>query len=230
MIDKKNLSVIIVAGGKGLRVGGELPKQFQLVGGEPMLMHTIRAFYTYSESMRIVVVLPQVSQPYWTQLCEKYQFKLPHIVVDGGETRFHSVQNGLELISDNETVAVHDGARPFVTCQLIERCFNASVEKHIGVIPVIDEVNSVRQITGTESRVINREQLKLVQTPQVFPADELKKAYQTEYNSSFTDDASVAEKWGIKIMLVDGEEKNIKITTPFDLALAQYYYQLIAIR
>lgn len=230
MNSEKKLSVIIVAGGKGLRVGGELPKQFHLIAGEPMLMHTIRAFNRYSESVRIVVVLPLVSQPYWAQLCEEYQFKVPHIVVDGGETRFHSVKNGLDLISDEETVAVHDGARPFVTCQLIERCFNVSIEKNIGVIPVVDEVNSVRQMIGDESRVINRETLKLVQTPQVFPADLLKKAYKTEFNASFTDDASVAEKWGMRIMLVEGEETNIKITTPFDMALAQYYYQLIAIR
>lgn len=227
MIPEKKQSVIIVAGGKGLRAGGELPKQFQSIGGEPMLMHTIRAFHGYDYRMRIVVVLPEGAQPLWLQLCEEHQFTVRHTVVTGGETRFHSVKNGLEEIPEDETVGVHDGARPFVTPGLIGRCFDAAFENQYGVIPVVDEVNSVRLVTGTGSRVLDRKQLKLVQTPQVFPAEGLKKAYETGFDPSFTDDASVAEKWGMEIQLVEGEETNIKITTPFDMTLAEYYYQLM---
>lgn len=230
MIPEKKRSVIIVAGGKGIRAGGEQPKQFQLVGDEPMLMHTIRRFYDYDYRMRIVVVLPEGAQPLWERLCEEYRFDVGHRVVTGGETRFHSVQNGLKEISDDETVGVHDAARPFATPALIGRCFETAFEKQCGVIPVVEEVNSVRQLTETGSRILDRQQLKLVQTPQVFPAGELKKAYQTRFDPSFTDDASVAEKWGMKISLVEGEETNIKITTPFDMAMAEFYHQVMANR
>lgn len=230
MIPEKKQSVIIVAGGKGLRAGGELPKQFQLIGGEPMLMHTIRAFHNYDYRLCIVVVLPEGAQPLWLRLCEEHRFSVRHTVVTGGETRFHSVKNALAEISEDETVGIHDGVRPFVTPELIGRCFDASFENRCGVIPVTDEVNSVRQLTGTGSRVLDRKQLKLVQTPQVFPAGELKKAYETGFDPSFTDDASVAEKWGMEIQLVEGEETNIKITTPFDMMLAGYYYQMMANR
>ncbi len=230
MIPEKKQSVIIVAGGKGLRAGGELPKQFQPVGGIPVLMHTIRAFHDYDSRMRIVVALPEGAQPLWLQLCEEHQFALPHIIVAGGQTRFHSVKNGLKEVRDDETVGVHDGARPFVTPALIGRCFDASFKGRCGVIPVVDEVNSVRQLTAAGSRMLDRKQLKLVQTPQVFPAAGLKKAYETGFDPSFTDDASVAEKWGMDIQLVEGEETNIKITTPFDLSLAEFYWQLMANR
>ena len=230
MIPEKKQSVIIVAGGKGLRAGGGLPKQFQLVGGEPMLIHTIRAFYDYDRRMRIVLILPAGAQPLWLRLCEKHRFTVSHTVVSGGDTRFHSVKNGLAEIHEDETVGVHDGVRPFVTPELIKRCFDASLENQCGVVPVVDEVNSVRQLVGTGSRILDRKQLKLVQTPQVFPAGELKKAYQTDFNPSFTDDASVAEKWGMEIQLVEGEETNIKITTPLDMAFAGYYHQWMANR
>lgn len=230
MMPEKKLSVIIVAGGKGLRAGGELPKQFQPIGGVPMLMHTVRAFYGYDYRIRIVIVLPEGTQSLWSQLCEEHQFTLPHRVVIGGETRFHSVKSGLAEISDDETVGVHDAARPFVTSQLIKRCFDAAFENQWGVIPVVDEVNSIRQLTGTGSKIIDRGQLKLVQTPQVFPAGQLKKAYETPFDPSFTDDASVAERAGIQIQLVEGEETNIKITTPFDMSLAGYYNELMANR
>lgn len=230
MIPEKKQSVIIVAGGKGLRAGGELPKQFQPIGREPMLMHTIRAFYDYDYKIRIVVVLPEETQLLWWRLCEEHKFTVRHTVVIGGETRFHSVKNGLLVIPEDGTVAIHDGARPFVTQVLIGRCFDASFKNQCGVIPVMDEVNSVRLLTETGSRMLDRKQLKLVQTPQVFPAAGLKEAYETVFDSSFTDDASVAEKWGMKIQLVDGEETNIKITTYFDMVLAGYYYQLMANR
>ncbi|WP_352421964.1 2-C-methyl-D-erythritol 4-phosphate cytidylyltransferase [Proteiniphilum sp.] len=230
MIPEKKQSVIIVAGGKGLRAGGEFPKQFQPIGGTPMLMRSVRAFYDYDDRMCIIVVLPYGAQPLWSRLCEQYQFTIPHTVVTGGETRFHSVKNGLEKITGDGIVGVHDGARPFVTSGLIGRCFETAFENQCGVIPVVDEVNSVRQLTGTGSRVVDRKQLRLVQTPQVFPAGELKRAYEIGFDPSFTDDASVAEKWGMEIKLVEGEETNIKITTPFDMELAGYYSQLMANR
>lgn len=230
MIPEKQYNVIIVAGGKGLRAGGELPKQFQSVGGEPMLMRTIRAFSEYNHMMRIVVVLPEEMLSFWAQLCDEYQFSLTHTLVAGGDTRFHSVKNGLSLISEEGIVGVHDGARPFVSASLIERCFEHALEHRCGVIPVVDEVNSVRQVTASGSRTIDRNRLKIVQTPQVFPADMLKKAYAVAYDHSFTDDASVAEQSGIKIMLVEGEETNIKLTTPFDMLLSDFYIQRLANR
>lgn len=227
MIPEKRYSVVVVAGGKGLRAGGELPKQFQLVGEEPMLMHTLRAFNNYDYRMRIVLVLPEEYRPLWGELCVACNFSIPHIVINGGDTRFHSVQNGLREISEEETVGIHDGARPFVSSNLIERCFDTSFEQGVGVIPVVDVVNTVRVLTESGSRVIDRNRLKVVQTPQVFPAHMLKKAYEAEFDASFTDDASVAERYGARIHLVDGEESNIKITTPFDMMVAEYLFSVL---
>lgn len=227
---EKKRSVIIVAGGKGLRVGGELPKQFQCIGGEPMLMHAIRAFFRYDSQMRIIVVLPEGMQAVWSQLCDDCCFSVDHIVVVGGETRFHSVKNGLEEVQEDEIVGIHDAARPFVTHELIDRCFSIADRNQCGVIPVIDEVNSVRLLTETGSEIIDRQRLKLVQTPQVFHSGDLKRAYDVDFDPSFTDDASVAERSGIRIQLVEGEEINAKITTSFDLAFANYYYRSVANR
>jgi 2-C-methyl-D-erythritol 4-phosphate cytidylyltransferase len=193
-------------------------------------MRAIRAFHGYDREMHITVVLPEGMRPLWARLCEEYRFTVRHAVAAGGETRFHSVKNGLELIPPEGTVGVHDGARPFVTPELIGRCFDASCENRCGVIPVVDEVNSVRRITGSGSRALDRKLLRLVQTPQVFPAGELKRAYETAFDPSFTDDASVAEKWGMKIQLVRGEESNMKITSSFDLALAEYCVRPVANR
>ncbi len=230
MIPEMTRSVIIVAGGKGLRVGGELPKQFQCIGGVPMLMRTIRAFHDYDYRMRIIVVLPEGMQPMWLELCDEYQFSIPLTIVAGGETRFHSVKNGLETIGDDEIVGIHDAARPFVTSQLLKRCFETASISRCGVIPVVDEVNSVRLVYGADSKNIDRKQVKIVQTPQVFPAGEIKRAYETAFESSFTDDASVAEKQGVKIQLVEGEEANRKITTSFDMAFADYYCRIMTDR
>ena len=230
MIPEKKYSVIIVAGGKGYRAGGELPKQFLSIGGKPMLMHTIQAFQTYDYRVRIIVVLPEGYKPLWEQLCDEYQFSVNHKIVYGGETRFHSVKNGLQEVSDEEIVCIHDAARPFVTSDLIGRCFDESFNNQCGVIPVIDEVNSVRRITQTGSEIVDRQELKLIQTPQAFPAEMQKNAYNTKYETSFTDDASVAEKSGIKIKLIEGEQSNIKITTAFDLKLAEFYFQYLSKR
>ncbi len=222
MIPERKYSVVVVAGGKGLRAGGEVPKQFQCIGGEPMLMHTLRAFYTYDYRMRIVLVISEEYRPLWETLCNEYHFVVPHIVINGGGTRFQSVRNGLREISDDETVGIHDGARPFVTPGLIGRCFDASFEQGVGVIPVVDEVNSVRMLTDKGARVVDRDRLKIVQTPQVFPASALKEAYEVEFDPSFTDDASVAERNGMTVLLVTGEETNMKITTSFDMMMAEH--------
>lgn len=230
MIPERKYSAIIVAGGKGYRVGGELPKQFVSIGGKPMLMHTIQAFYDYDYRVRIIVVLPDGYKPLWQQLCDEYRFAINHTIVYGGETRFHSVKNGLSLISDEETVCIHDAARPFVTSGLIGRCFDIAFNDNCGVIPVIDEVNSVRRLTEKGSEIANREELKIVQTPQAFPAEQLKAAYNTHYLPVFTDDASVAEISGIKIILTEGEESNIKVTTAFDIELAEFYLKYLSKR
>jgi 2-C-methyl-D-erythritol 4-phosphate cytidylyltransferase len=225
MIPEQHFSVVIVAGGKGLRAGGDIPKQFQPIGGKPMLMHTIEAFYNFDYRMRIVVVLPDEFRDLWYELCEKHDFKIQHTLVSGGETRFHSVKNGLSEISEDEIVGIHDAARPFVSKEVIERCYREAFDFRCGIIPVIEEKNSVRILTGYESKPFDRTRIRVVQTPQVFPADLLKNAYETPYREEFTDDASVAEDDGIQIKLVEGDEKNIKITTSFDLKLADFFVQ-----
>jgi len=230
MIPERKYSVVVVAGGKGLRAGGELPKQFQSIGDEPLLMHTLRAFHAYDYRLRIVLVLPEEYMTLWDRLRETHRFSIPHVKVAGGETRFHSVTNGLREITGEETVGIHDGARPFVTPNLIGRCFDAAFEQGKGVVPVVDEVNSVRILTETGSRIVDRKRLKIVQTPQVFPAALLKEAYDAGFNPRFTDDASVAEQHGVPIVLIPGEETNMKVTTPFDLIVAENYFSRLAKR
>ncbi len=216
-------SAIIVAGGRGLRAGGELPKQFRLIGERPLLMHAIDAFHRYNPAISIVVVLPEGLEMQWKERCKAYHFTIPHGTTTGGDTRFHSVRNGLELIPPEGVVAVHDAARPLVTPALIDRCFATCAAQRCGVIPVVRQTESVRLLTGEGSRLFDREQLRVVQTPQVFPVAVLKEAYETPFDPSFTDDASVAERHGLSIMLVEGEESNIKITTPFDFLIAEQY-------
>lgn len=230
MSDDKKYSVVIVAGGKGFRVGGDIPKQFIPIGSKPMLMHTIEAFYSFNKNIRIIIVLPNEFVQLWQQLCDEQNFTIKHSIVLGGETRFHSVKNGLNEVAPDEIVAIHDGARPFVTPKLIENCFNEAFNSQCGIIPVIDEINSVRRVTANGSEIVDRTELKLVQTPQVFPAHLLQEAYQTKYNSSFTDDASVAERNGIEIRLIPGENSNIKITTPLDIIIAEYLLQNLSKR
>lgn len=212
--------IIIVAGGKGLRMGGEIPKQFLPIGGKPVLMRTIEAFHLYDNTIHVVLVLPVSQQAYWRELCKKYSFELPHEVADGGETRFHSVMNGLALVEGEGLVGVHDGVRPFVSQEVITRCYAEAGTKK-AVIPVIGVVETVRHLEGTDSVTIPRDQYKLVQTPQVFDVALLQRAYQQKYTEMFTDDASVVEALGEKVFLVEGNRENIKLTTPFDLKLAE---------
>lgn len=215
--------IIIVAGGKGLRMGGEVPKQFLPVGGKPVLMRTMEAFHSYGAEIRIVLVLPVAQQTYWKELCAQYAFTLPYRLANGGETRFHSVKNGLDTIPADEDalVGVHDGVRPFVSTGVIARCY-AEAARVEAVVPVIDVVETVRHLEGNgRSTTVSRDDYKLVQTPQVFSLALLKKAYAQPYVPAFTDDASVVEAFGHEVTLVQGNRENIKITTPFDLAVAE---------
>ena len=210
---------LIVAGGKGLRMGTELPKQFLPIGGKPVLMRTLEAFYDYNAEIRIILVLPHSQQDYWRQLCREYCFSLPHAIADGGETRFHSVKNGLALVKTPALVGVHDGVRPFVAREVIARCYDLAAGKK-AVVPVIGVVETVRRMGGKGSVTVGRDDYRLVQTPQVFDAELLKAAYEQPYTPHFTDDASVVEALGVSVFLTPGNRENIKITTPFMFDLA----------
>ena len=211
--------VIIVAGGKGLRMGGDTPKQFLPIGGTPILMRTIQRFRQYSDRLNIILVLPQSQQDYWQKLCEKYNFNIGYTLANGGETRFHSVKNGLAMIPDDEkgVVGVHDGVRPFPSIDVISRCYETARTQG-AVIPVTPVIETLRHIGGA---TVPRSEYRLVQTPQTFSIPLLKRAYSQDYTSAFTDDASVVESISHEITLVEGNRENIKITTPFDIKIAE---------
>lgn len=213
---------IIVAGGSGTRFGAELPKQFLELGGKPVLMRTIGAFGDgFSE---VIVTLPEGQMGLWRELCERYCFAVPHRVVAGGETRWHSVKNALDSIgdiSDVDIIAVHDGVRPLVTAEVIGRTVDAA-RRDGAAIPVVMLNDSVRQVEKGASHALDRSTLRAVQTPQVFDARVLMAAYGQPFESTFTDDASVVERAGHSMTLVEGDPQNLKITRPMDLALAEY--------
>ena len=214
-------AIIIVAGGKGLRMGGDIPKQFLPIGGKPILMRTIERFLQYDREIQVVLVLPESQQDYWQSLCQQYRFAEPYTLANGGETRFHSVKNGLAKVSPAATlIGVHDGVRPFVSLDTIRATYEAASLSE-AVVPVIDVVETVRHLVGgQESETVPRSDYKLVQTPQVFSATLLRQAYAQPYTDFFTDDASVVERFGHPVTLVTGNRENIKITTPFDLTIA----------
>ena len=214
--------IIIVAGGKGLRMGSDIPKQFLPIGGKPVLMRTLERFRRYSPTLQIILVLPKAQQDYWQKLCKEYAFDIDYQLADGGETRFHSVQNGLAKIPDNAqgVVGVHDGVRPFPSIDVIRNCYETAREKK-AVIPVIPVVETVRHLKGDTSVTVSRNDYRLVQTPQTFDIQLLKAANRQPYNEGFTDDASVVETFGFNITLVEGNRENIKITTPYDLKIAE---------
>lgn len=216
------LAVVIVAGGKGLRMGGDIPKQFLPIAGKPVLMRTIEQFLAYDATMQVVLVLPESQQEYWHSLCEQYGFDAPYTIANGGETRFHSVKNGIAKVSDSaRLIGVHDGVRPFVSIATIGACYDEAA-KSGAVVPVVEVVETVRHLIGQQgSETVPRSEYRLVQTPQVFDAALLRKAYSQPYIDFFTDDASVVECFGHKVTLVDGNRENIKITTPFDLSIAE---------
>ncbi len=213
---------IIVAGGSGSRMQRQLPKQFIEVAGKPILMHTIERFYTYNSSLRIIVVLPQEQLTAWRELCRKHTFKVFHMTVTGGATRFQSVKNGLGAVMGDGLIAVHDGVRPFVDVEIIREAFKAA-EQHGSAVVAVSPKDSIRELSEEGSHAVQRDKYKLVQTPQCFKADILRKAYEQPEQEYFTDDASVVESIGESIKLVEGSYRNIKITTPEDLILAEAF-------
>jgi len=222
-----DLYVVIVAGGSGKRMGMDTPKQFLELAGRPVLMHTIERFIKFNDSIEIITVLPENQLRFWADLQKKYSFDVPHTLVKGGSKRYFSVRNGLEFVNSPGLVAIHDGVRPLVRIDTIKRCFDAA-EKYGNAIPVISPADSIRMETDKGSIPVNRMNVRQIQTPQVFDAELLKKAYRQDFDPSFTDDASVLEKGGEKIHLVEGNRENIKITNPEDLFIAQTLLSFIA--
>ncbi len=215
--------IIIVAGGKGQRMGSSLPKQFLLLCGKPVLMHTIEAFHSYSTSLEIILVLPEEQQTHWKELCEEYGFTTPHTVVSGGSTRFESSRNGISVIPDDAdgVVGIHDGVRPLVSAAVIDRCYESARENYaaIPVMPLTDTLRFVGE-SGCGRNVL-RSDYVIVQTPQVFDIALAKRAFSLPYKESFTDDASVVEDLGCQVSVVEGCRENIKLTTPFDMKVAE---------
>lgn len=212
--------VIIVAGGVGQRMGATMPKQFMMLGQEPILARTINLFSEALPKAELVVVLPEEHIALWRNLAARFDVA-PHKIAPGGRERFDSVKSGLAALSDEvETIAVHDAVRPLATKKLIIRLALAAEEAE-AVIPVVAPHDSIRQVEGESSHIVDRSRLRMVQTPQFFQAEVLRKAYSQTFSPLFTDDASVVEAAGHKITLTEGEEQNIKITTPIDLTIAE---------
>ncbi len=212
-------STIIVAGGKGERMQTNIPKQFLELNGKPVLMHTLDTFRNFDPEMELILVLPSSQIEYWNALCKKHAFSAPHKIAEGGATRFHSVKNGLKVVSSPDYIAIHDGVRPLVSHETISDCF-AEAEISGAAIPVVDAVDSLRKITENGNVAVDRSLYKMVQTPQVFEAGLILEAYNQDFSDTFTDDASVVEAFGHKVSLVAGNRENIKITTQTDILLA----------
>jgi len=215
-------SCIIVAGGNGSRMGTELPKQFLRVSSIPVLMHTIRNFHDFDPSIQLIVVLPADEIDNWKELCRQHHFDIPHLLIAGGDTRFQSVKNGLSLVNDSELIAIHDGVRPLVSHETLNRCFTGAEETGTA-IPVLPANESVREGTMNSSAPVDRSRYFLVQTPQVFKASLIQESYKQPWIPEFTDDASVAEHSGIRVHMVMGNRENIKITFPEDLRIAELF-------
>jgi 2-C-methyl-D-erythritol 4-phosphate cytidylyltransferase len=211
---------ILVAGGSGLRMGTEIPKQFLEISGKPILMHTILAFYNYDHEMDIILVLPESHQKFWGELCSRFSFTLKHHIASGGETRFHSVLNGLKLIKDSGIVFIHDGVRPFVNKETLDKCFETAM-KFGNAIPVLPVADSLRKKEAGKTISVDRSLYYSVQTPQTFQTKQIMDAFRQKYDADFTDDAAVAEKAGFQIFMVEGHRENIKITNTTDLIIAE---------
>ena len=216
--------LIVVAGGKGTRMGGEMPKQFQLLDGKPIIMITLERLHAIDPTMQLILVLPAEHIELWKELCKEYSFAVPLLLTNGGSTRFHSVQNGLAQVDDIEEalVGVHDGVRPFVSAKVLDDCFREAWT-HGAAIPMINVQDSLRHIVGVNgvTEVVPRDRYRLVQTPQIFKLSLLRRAYEQRFIESFTDDASVVEALGEQVVGVEGNSENIKLTTPFDLMVAK---------
>jgi len=215
----KDFSVIITAGGIGKRMGGDLPKQFIEVAGKPILLHTISIFYKYNSGAQIIVTLPEDWKDYWNDLLKKHNFKIPHTIVSGGEERFHSIKNALEACKSPH-VFVHDGVRPLVAVETLNRCSEA-LQFHKAVIPVVGMKESIRWVEGSQSKALKRSEYRIVQTPQCFERELLVQAYNQPFHEGITDDASLVEELGQRIECVEGNDENIKVTTPTDLIIAE---------
>ena len=216
--------VIIVAGGSGKRMQSAIPKQFMLLGGMPVVARTINTFSEALPGAEIVVVLPEEHLAMWKNLAARFDVAV-HKCVAGGKERFHSVKAGIDALSDNVTsIAVHDGVRALISKKLIIRA-TLAVEDNEAVIPVINVVDSYRRVTADGSEIVPRSELRIVQTPQIFKSETLRRAYEQVFDASFTDDASVVEATGVSITLVEGEDSNIKLTTPEDMEWAEWFLQ-----
>ena len=216
--------IIIVAGGKGMRMGAELPKQFLPVGGRPVLMRTIERFRKYSADLNIILVLPHSQQEFWRSLCREYGFNIEHTVVDGGATRFLSSKNGLAAVPDDAqgVVGIHDGVRPFVSVEVITRCFETA-RQYGAALPVMPVTDTLRYVgVAGAGHNVQRSDYRSVQTPQTFSIPLIKKAFDVPDSDAFTDDASVAEAAGMAVTMVEGNRENIKLTTPYDLKVAEW--------
>lgn len=212
-------SVIITAGGSGKRMGADLPKQFLKLQNKAILQHSIEAFYAFDPKLQILVTLPEDWHEYWRSYCEENNCFIPHQLLPGGQERFHSIQGALKHAGGN-LIAVHDGVRPLIDAETIRNTFEAASSSG-AAIPVIPVKESIRKLSETGSVAVLRSEYCLVQTPQIFSAEILKKAYQQEFHDGITDDASLVEALGIDISLVSGNERNIKITSPLDLRIAE---------
>ncbi|WP_432714863.1 2-C-methyl-D-erythritol 4-phosphate cytidylyltransferase [Pedobacter sp.] len=215
---------IIVAGGTGSRMQTKEAKQFLLLDGLPILMHTLKAFNDCKLKPQLLLVLNIHQHQYWEELCTKYNFTVAHEVVKGGQERFHSVSNALKMIKGNAVVAVHDAVRPLVSAALIEQSFNVALIRG-NAVAAIHPTDSIRIAENEGNKALNRDEVYLVQTPQTFQSMQLKKAYQQPYHNAYTDDASVVAHAGYEITLIEGERENIKITYPLDLTFANLILQ-----
>jgi 2-C-methyl-D-erythritol 4-phosphate cytidylyltransferase len=216
-------SIIITAGGIGKRMGSEIPKQFIEICGKPILLHTLELFYHFDSSMELFITLPEDWKSYWNEILENHTCTIPHQLISGGEERYHSIQNALQYCS-GKYISVHDGVRPLVSASTLKNCFEA-LENHEAVVPVLGIKESIRQVEKGISHAVNRNEFKLIQTPQCFHASVLNEAYQQAFHERITDDASLVEEKGLAIHLVEGNEENIKITTPNDLRIAELFIQ-----
>ncbi len=213
---------VIVAGGKGTRMGKELPKQFLPLGGKALLMHTLEKFQLADSECEIILVLPASEIELWQSLIQEHDFKIPHTLVEGGQSRFQSVKNGISSIPSSEgLVAIHDGVRPFVSEKVINQAF-LTAKQEGSAIPVVTLKDSIRKVDDGASIFQDRNRFRLVQTPQTFRLEEIKKAFEAEESGLFTDDATVYEYGGKQVTLIEGNRENIKITTPEDLDYAEY--------
>jgi 2-C-methyl-D-erythritol 4-phosphate cytidylyltransferase len=218
---------VIVAGGSGTRMGSNIPKQFLAFQGKPILMHTLEAFQQFDPALQIILVLPENEIPQWEALCQQHNFHLPVILQKGGKNRCESVKNGLDKITSEGLVAIHDGVRPFIDSEIIAQSFRTAQEKG-NAVTAVSLKDSIREVEGENSRLLDRSKFRLVQTPQTFRVEDIKAAYTSqtpEALETLTDDASVAEKAGQKIQLIEGSYENIKITTPEDLYIAEAIWQ-----